>query len=70
MRANALAAMRKGPEREKTAPFLPQSAPHLGDAERTLRIMEQAPAVISVTDPAEPDPGSLWICTRTLPMTG
>ena len=43
-----LAVMKKGLEREKRTPFLPESAEHLGGAEHTLHIMEQAPVVIFI----------------------
>lgn len=44
----ALAAMERGLEREKHCPFLPDSADFLPDAEHTLEVMRQAPAVIFV----------------------
>lgn len=47
-KADMLAAMKRGLEREKTAPLLPDSRQHLPGAERTREIMEQAPAVIFV----------------------
>lgn len=47
---NALAAMERGLEREKRCPFLPDSADFLSDAENTLKVMRQAPAVIFVVN--------------------
>lgn len=47
-KADMLAAMKRGLEREKTAPLLPDSRQHLPGAERTREIMGQAPAVIFV----------------------
>ncbi len=44
----ALAAMKRGLEREKRRPFLPDSAEFLPDAEHTLKVMRQAPALIFV----------------------
>lgn len=41
-------AMQRGLEREKSNPYLPASAEHLGGAEYTLGIMKQAPVVIFV----------------------
>ncbi len=55
-KAAALSAMARGLEAEKNRPLLPESAPFLSGAERTLRIMEQAPAVIFVTNPLGRDP--------------
>jgi len=47
-----LGAMRKGLDREKNKEaLLPGSRQHLGGAEHTLEIMEQAPVVIFVTNP-------------------
>ncbi len=50
-KAQSLAAMERGLEREKKRPLLPQSAQHLEAARHTLRIMEQAPVVIFVVNP-------------------
>ena len=50
-KAQTLAAMERGLEREKKQPLLPQSAQHLEAARHTLRIMEQAPVVIFVVNP-------------------
>ncbi|MCI9161108.1 MAG: nitroreductase family protein [Anaerotruncus sp.] len=50
-KAQSLAAMERGLEREKKQPLLPQSAQHLEAARHTLRIMEQAPVVIFVVNP-------------------
>ena len=50
-KAEMLAVMKAGLEREKTAPLLPDSRQHLAGAERTREIMEQAPAVIFVLNP-------------------
>ena len=44
----ALAAMERGLEHEKRCPFLPESAEFLPEAEHTLKIMRQAPALIFV----------------------
>lgn len=47
-----LGAMRKGLDREKNKEaLLPGSRQYLGGAEHTLKIMEQAPVVIFVTNP-------------------
>lgn len=46
-----LAAMERGLEREKRAPFLPESATLLKGAEYTLSIMKQAPVVILSINP-------------------
>ena len=40
--------MEHGLQREKSRPFLPESADHLPDAEHTLEIMRQAPALIFI----------------------
>ena len=48
--------MERGLEREKHCPFLPDSADHLSDAEHTLTIMRQAPAVIFVVNILGLDP--------------
>ena len=50
-KAQSLAAMERGLEREKKQPLLPQSAQHLEAARHTLRIMELAPVVIFVVNP-------------------
>lgn len=55
-KAAALAAMARGLEGEARRPLLPQSAQFLSGAERTLAVMEQAPAVIFVTNPLGRDP--------------
>lgn len=55
-KAKALAAMARGLEEEKRHPLLPESAQYLSGAERTLAVMEQAPAVIFVTNPLGQDP--------------
>lgn len=47
---DALSAMERGLEREKHEPFLPMSAGNLADAEHTLKVMQQAPAVIFVVN--------------------
>lgn len=46
-----LSAMGRGIGREKENPLLPQSKSHIKGAEYTLRIMEQAPVVIFITNP-------------------
>lgn len=53
---NALAAMERGLKREKRCPFLPDSADFLPDAEHTLTVMRQAPAVIFVVNTPGSDP--------------
>ena len=55
-KAEALAAMAQGLEEERRRPLLPESAQFLGGAERTLAVMEQAPAIIFVTNPLGRDP--------------
>lgn len=55
-KAEALAAMARGLEEEKQRPLLPESARYLSGAERTLAVMEQAPAIIFVTNPLGRDP--------------
>lgn len=45
---SALSAMRKGIEREKDIPLLPESRQYISGAENTLSIMEQAPVVIFI----------------------
>ena len=52
----ALAVMRRGLTREAQSPLLPESAPDLAGAWRTLAVMEEAPAVIFVTDALGQDP--------------
>ena len=52
----ALAAMARGLEAEARRPLLPESARYLTGAARTLAVMEQAPAVIFVTNPLGRDP--------------
>ena len=54
-KAEALEAMRKGLEREESAPLLPDSAHYLPGARHTLDIMEQAYAVIFALDPMGSD---------------
>lgn len=46
----ALVAMKDGLERERVKPLLPDSAQYLSGAEYTLKIMEQAPAVIFIVN--------------------
>jgi nitroreductase len=46
----ALAVMREGLAREARQPLLPDSAPFLGGASRSLAVMESAPVVVFVTD--------------------
>ncbi|MCH5285827.1 MAG: nitroreductase family protein [Christensenellaceae bacterium] len=46
-----LAVMAQGLQREANAPLLPGSAPMIQGAVRTMRIMEQAPAVIFLLEP-------------------
>lgn len=55
-KAAALAAMARGLEEEARCPLLPESAQFLSGAERTLAVMEQAPAIIFVTNPLGRDP--------------
>ena len=55
-KAEALAAMARGLEEEKCRPLLPESAPFLSGAWRTLEVMRQAPVVIFVTNPQGRDP--------------
>lgn len=55
-KAEALAAMARGLEEEIRRPLLPESARHLSGAARTLAVMEQAPALIFVTNPLGRDP--------------
>lgn len=50
-KAEALAAMAQGLEEEARRPLLPESAPYLQGAKRTLAVMRQAPVVIFVTNP-------------------
>ena len=52
---SALAAIERGLEREKRCPLLPNSAGSLTDAENTLNIMRQAPAIIFITNPLGAD---------------
>lgn len=49
-KTEALDAMEKGLEREKTAPLLPESAEHLQGAWQSLEIMRQAPVIIFVVN--------------------
>lgn len=55
-KAAALAAMAQGLAEEERRPLLPESAPFLSGARRTLAVMEQAPVVVFVTDPLARDP--------------
>lgn len=55
-KAAALEAMARGLEEEKRRPLLPESAPFLDGARRTLAVMEQAPVVIFVTNPLGRNP--------------
>ncbi len=55
-KAAALAAMARGLEGEARRPLLPESAQFLSGAKRTLAVMEQAPAIIFVTNPLGRDP--------------
>ncbi len=50
-KADALAAMEMGLEREKESPLLPESAKYLSGAAYTLDIMRQAPVIIFVVNP-------------------
>ncbi|MCD8361900.1 MAG: nitroreductase family protein [Lachnospiraceae bacterium] len=50
-----VAVMRKGLEREKREPLLPDDVPLLGGVENSIRIMEQAPVVIMVENPLGTD---------------
>lgn len=52
---NALEEMERGIEREKRCHFLTRSAILLRDAEHTLEIMRQAPALIFVVNPLGAD---------------
>ena len=45
----AVLCMKKGLEREKKEPLIPESAPYVGGAENTLRIMTEAPVLIFIT---------------------
>ncbi|MBS6196127.1 MAG: nitroreductase family protein [Clostridiales bacterium] len=49
-KAEAVEIFRKGIEREKRAPFLTESGQHIGGAEYTMKIMEQAPVVIFIAN--------------------
>lgn len=49
-KSEALDAMEKGLEREKTSPLLPESAGHLQGAWQSLEIMRQAPVIIFVVN--------------------
>lgn len=55
-KAEALNAMRRGLAEEARRPLLPESAEYLPGALRTLSIMEQAPAIVFVTNPFGKDP--------------
>lgn len=55
-KAAALAAVAQGLADEERRPLLPESAPSLGGARRTLAVMEQAPVVVFITDPLGRDP--------------
>lgn len=48
---DALYAMQRGLEREHREPLLPESAQYLSSAEKTMRIMREAPVVIFVVNP-------------------
>lgn len=50
-RLEMLEVMQKGLEREKSKPFLPQSAAFLRGAEYTLDIMRQAPVILFIINP-------------------
>ena len=43
-------AMEEGIRREKKEPFIPDSSPYINGAEHTLRIMQQAPALIFIVN--------------------
>lgn len=45
----ALTCMKKGLEREKEKPLIPESASYISGAENTLRIMQEAPVLIFIT---------------------
>lgn len=51
----SLEAMKKGLERERENPLLPESARFLGGAEYTLQIMSEAPVVIYIINPMGTD---------------
>lgn len=55
-KAEALAAMSRGLGEEARHPLLPQSAQYLSGAKQTLAVMEQAPAIVFVTNPLGRDP--------------
>ena len=55
-KASALEAMARGLEEESRRPLLPESAPFLSGAYRTLEVMRQAPVVVFVTNPLGRDP--------------
>lgn len=55
-KAEALDAMARGLEEEARHPLLPESAQFLSGAAQTLAVMEQAPAIIFVTNPLGRDP--------------
>ena len=48
---DGLAAMKKGLEREKVSPLLPESGCHLAGAYHTLEIMGQAPVIVWIVNP-------------------
>lgn len=50
-KAEALAAMERGLQREAQQPLLPESAQYIAGAHNTLAIMRQAPVVIFVVNP-------------------
>lgn len=58
-RTEALDAMERGLEREKTDPLLPGSAEHLLGAWQSLRIMRQAPVIIFVINVLGADIGKM-----------
>lgn len=55
-KASALLAMERGLQNEKHCPFLPNSADFLSDAENTLKVMRQAPALIFIFNTLGADP--------------
>lgn len=50
-KADMVSVMRRGIEREKQAPLLPDSAKYTSGAEYTVNIMQQAPVTIFVVNP-------------------
>lgn len=49
-KAEMLLAMKRGLQREKIEPLLPESAQYIAGAEYTMKIMEQAPAIIFIVN--------------------